>query len=425
VSPPPGVTGPAARTLYLRATFGVVVSRDEGATWQWICEQTLGFDGTWDPPLVVSKDAELFIGLSDGVRTTADGCVTTKIPSLDGELITDLTTDPSGSQIVALTSTPSKPSSVVWIDAKSRKVERHGAVTGVRLETVEVAPSNAARIYVTGVPIGAGPRAHLYTGKRGGELTELQPKLTADAQLLIAGIDPKNEKRFLLRALNADGSDVLVTNDGGKTFKSVLHLASSMFGFAKSDDGSTYWAGAGDPNDGVWRSTDRGETWHQMAKLRVYCLHARGADLFACSTPYRPDGFAAAVSHDGGKTFARLTGFDDIQGPVACAAGAASVCGARWPDVRASLIPKKPAAPDAGATPPAPDAASKDAGVEGSSRRTCGCGVVGAAESPRRGAVPGFLCLALLVAARRRRWIARKPGPSRGRTARHDVHPVA
>jgi hypothetical protein len=422
VSPPPGATGAAARTLYLRATFGVIVSRDGGTTWQWICEQTLGFDGTWDPPLVVSKDAELFIGLSDGIRTTVDGCATTKVAGLDGELITDLTTDPTGSQIVALTSTPSKPGGVVWIDAKSRKVERHGSVAGMRLETIEVAPSNPARIYVTGVPVGAGTRAHLYTAKRGGELTELQPKLAADAQLLIAGVDPKNEKRFLVRALNAGGSDVLVTNDGGKTFKSVLHLASSMFGFAKSDDGSTYWAGAGDPNDGVWRSTDRGETWQPMAKVRVYCLHARGPDLFACSTPYRPDGFAVAVSHDGGKSFARLTGFDDIQGPVACAADAGSVCGARWPDVRATLLPQKPAgaedagAPsDADAAAAAPDAGSRK--PEGAAR-ACGCRVVGAEDSvvhASRFPFWGTGFLALVLGARRRRWITRKPGSeSRG-----------
>jgi hypothetical protein len=429
VSPPPGVTGGAARTLYLRATFGVIVSRDGGTTWQWICEQTLGFDGTWDPPLVVGKDAELFIGLSDGIRTTTDGCVTTKIAGLDGELITDLTTDPTGAQIVALTATPSKPSGVVWIDAKSRKVERHGAVAGVRLETVEVAPSNPTRIYLTGVPVGAGTRAHLYTAKRGGELTELHPKLEADAQLLIAGIDPKNEKRFLIRALNAAGSDVLVTSDGGKTFKSVLHLASSMFGFAKSDDGSTYWAGAGDPNDGVWRSIDRGETWQPMAKVRVYCLHARGPDLFACSTPYRPDGFAVAVSHDGGKSFARLTGFDDIQGPVACAADAGSVCGARWPDVRATLVPQKPAAEAADAAADAPDASKASDAGDGKAQgtaRACGCKVVGAEDSALpapRWSFAGPVFLALVLAGRRRRWIAREPGPSRWRTAPTNVHP--
>ncbi len=432
VSPPLGVTGGAARTLYLRATFGVIVSRDGGTTWQWICEQTLGFDGTWDPPLVVGKEGELFIGLSDGIATTLDGCVTTKIAGLDGELITDLTTDPTGARIVALTATPSKPSGVVWIDAKSHKIERHGAVTGVRLETVEVAPSNPTRIYLTGVPIGAGTRAHLYTAKRGGELTELHPKLDADAQLLIAGIDPKNEKRFLVRALNAAGSDVLVTSDGGKSFKSVLHLASSMFGFAKSDDGSTYWAGAGDPNDGVWRSTDRGETWQPMAKVRVYCLHARGPDLFACSTPYRPEGFAVAVSRDGGQSFARLTGFDDIQGPVACAADAGSVCGARWPDVRATLIPQKPASdPADAATPPEALDASKaaDAGDgKGQASRACGCRVVGAEDSAapaRPRCAWGAVFLALVLVGRHRRWISRKPGPSRRRTAPASVHPRA
>jgi hypothetical protein len=38
--------GSGGKTIFLRATFGVLVSRDAGATWSWICEQAIGFSGT-------------------------------------------------------------------------------------------------------------------------------------------------------------------------------------------------------------------------------------------------------------------------------------------------------------------------------------------------------------------------------------------
>ncbi|MBA3780037.1 MAG: pseudouridine-5'-phosphate glycosidase [Chloroflexi bacterium] len=50
-------------TIFLRATFGILVSRDAGKTWQWICERALGYEGSWDPPIAVTRDGRLWVGL--------------------------------------------------------------------------------------------------------------------------------------------------------------------------------------------------------------------------------------------------------------------------------------------------------------------------------------------------------------------------
>ena len=68
LSPPGG----DPNLVVLRTTFGIVVSRDAGKSWSWICERALGFTGEWDPPLAVTKDGRIWVGLSDGLRSTAN-----------------------------------------------------------------------------------------------------------------------------------------------------------------------------------------------------------------------------------------------------------------------------------------------------------------------------------------------------------------
>src|SRR5262245_46688717 len=49
----PGTDG---KTVFLRTTFGVLVSRDRGEHWRWICERALGYGGQWDPAIAVTRD---------------------------------------------------------------------------------------------------------------------------------------------------------------------------------------------------------------------------------------------------------------------------------------------------------------------------------------------------------------------------------
>ncbi|MBL8611026.1 MAG: hypothetical protein JNL38_27030, partial [Myxococcales bacterium] len=58
--------GSDGTVLYLRATFGLLVSRDAGKTWRWVCEEAMGFSGTWDPPVAVTKGGRIWVGLEKG-----------------------------------------------------------------------------------------------------------------------------------------------------------------------------------------------------------------------------------------------------------------------------------------------------------------------------------------------------------------------
>jgi hypothetical protein len=422
ITTPPGDDA----TIFLRATFGVIVSHDAGKTWAWMCEQALGFSSTWDPPLAATKDGRLWVALTNGLRSTVDGCAIADTPSIQGELVADLTTDATGDHVFAVSSAPGKPAFVWRSDGVATgkgpaAFTRFGkGLSGFRFDTIEVAPSNPSRVYLTATPDGltATPdggrkRAHIFRSDDGGAtIRELPPTLPNDGRLFVAAVDPRDPDRVLVRQLSETGSDVLLSTDGGKTFVVALHMKAAMFGFTRAPDGSAYYAGSGDPTEGIWHSFDRGATWQPGAKTGVFCLHATASRLLVCSNPYMPGGYAIAESLDRGMTVKPLATFDDVRGPVACDAG--SPCDAPWPGTRALIATSAHtwetsyrAGIDGGVALDAEFASSMSAPVTApsSARRdnACGCAVAGAPARPRDALFASFaFTLAALALAGRR-----------------------
>jgi hypothetical protein len=423
------VPGGDGSTIFLRTTFGILVSRDAGGSWQWICERALGYDGSWDPPIAVTRDGRLWVGLERGLVSTLDGCQVDTAHELDGEQVKDLTVDPKGEILWALTGAPDK-AGAIW-----RRLPGTGTGTGtgtwqrmgtlpanINPMTLEVAPSKLSRIYVSGQPYGT-VRGWLWRSDDGGKtITGAANDLAHDGPFFIAAVDPKDPNRVLVRHLHTTGSTVLVTSDAGKTFKEVLSMDSAMFGFAKSTDGVTYYAGSGLAQDGIFRSGDRGEHFERVSNHGVLCLHDALHDalppgrLFVCENPTTLGGPAIGLSRDRGASVTTIATFGDVRGPVTCGGDAGTVldaggglCAAAWPETRIAVLPRGPrlvdAAADAGAaveTPPA-------------RRSTCGCAVVGIAEKPLDHAwlTTGLLPLVVWGRARGRRGSRRaQTGPS-------------
>lgn len=424
------VPGSDGKTLFMRATFGVLVSRDAGKTWRWICERALGYEGTWDPPVAVTRDGRLWVGLERGLVSTTDGCAVDTATDLAGETIKDLTTDLEGKVLWAVTGAPDKRAAI-WRRDAAGKWERMGLLPeGFNPSTIEVAPSRPSRVYVTGQPWQT-IRGWLLRSDDGGKTIAPdvggKNDLTADGPFFLAAVDPKDPNRALLRHLHTTGSDVLLTTDGGKTLKNVLSMKSAMFGFAKSADGLTYWAGSGLATDGIFRSTDRGEHFERVASHGVLCMHAApNGGLFICENTFSLDAKAIALSTDQGKTIEAIASFGDILGAQACGdagAGAvdagASLCEAAWPEMRALVLPREAGAPDPGAPDGGARRRRRDAGASaeagagdggaaddgGATRRSkCGCRVVGASPGPDHvWLTTGLFPLAAWARARSRR----------------------
>lgn len=414
------------QTLVLRATFGLLLSRDGGASWSWVCEQGLGFDGMWDPPVTVTPvlpgqpgGGRIFVGLEAGLRvipSVADPCRNDEVTALRGEQVVDLTEVPGAPAVLVATAGPGKPSHF-WRE-RSGTFERLGkGLDGVRVDTVEVAPSRPSRVYATGVLHAKGPKAHLFRSDDGGVTwSEPHPGLPRDGRLFISSVAPRDPARILVRQLHDDGSDVLLSTDGGDSFRVVLHTTGAMTGFARTQDGARIFAGSANAAEGLFVSRDGGETWAAGAKTPVLCLLATGRGLYLCSNPFVPGGYAVGRSTDEGATVAALSTFDAVGGAVACDGGLAVACGARWPEVKAVLAATAsamapPPPPSASPTPAAPPSALPAEAPP--PRSSCHC------TTPSRGpssASAAMVALAVITAfAWRRRGSEMVQRPSRRR----------
>src|SRR5579859_8093896 len=77
--------------MVLRATFGLAVSDDDGASFHYLCEDALGYPGSaFDPPIAILSDRSILVGLYNGARIISpDRCSFTPVPSLDLQFLTD------------------------------------------------------------------------------------------------------------------------------------------------------------------------------------------------------------------------------------------------------------------------------------------------------------------------------------------------
>nr|MBA3463453.1 hypothetical protein [Deltaproteobacteria bacterium] len=63
------------RSLYVRTTFGLIISHDDGCTFRWVCEKAIGYGGEFDPKYAIATDGTIFATTFTGLRVSRDnGC---------------------------------------------------------------------------------------------------------------------------------------------------------------------------------------------------------------------------------------------------------------------------------------------------------------------------------------------------------------
>src|SRR5262249_347167 len=55
-------------------SFGLLVSHDGGGTWTWMCEEAIGYGGTYDPDYELSLTGALFATTFMGMKVRRDEC---------------------------------------------------------------------------------------------------------------------------------------------------------------------------------------------------------------------------------------------------------------------------------------------------------------------------------------------------------------
>jgi len=269
--------------LWLRATYGLLTSGDHGKTWGWICEQAVGYSLGEDPVLTVAADGTVLAGATEGLFTTSNqGCTWSAVPQLDGYIVDDLTTETDAAHVYALANFVKSSGAyelTLWrSDDSGHSFSAHGAPLGTDLfgRTVDVAPSDPTRLYVTAVPAHSPRSAGTDAGRPGespdgatsGALLVSKDRgatwqryaiagTTLDDQPFIAAIHPSNPDVLFVRTRGPQTDEgfvesrLLYSDTAGATFREIFRASADMLGFALAEGGNRVLVGLGDARDAL------------------------------------------------------------------------------------------------------------------------------------------------------------------------------
>jgi len=329
-----------SENILLPVTFGVLSSTDGGTTFQWMCEDAVGYGGTYDPDYAFSPTGTRFATTFDGLKMTKDGgCHWTDVTGdLADAWVGEVEIGPNG-KVWAATSSGGAPNDVYVSDDDGANFTASNLFHDSGWwKSLRVAPSNADRIYVTGYLVATTPEAMLRRSDNGGETWSSLPvtdfAFGSQPQLMVEAVSPTNPDIVFARVLGAlapAGDAIYRSDDAGASWTKVLEMADVITAFLVRADGTTVIAGtigpcADDPADSnkgcVRISGDGGISWNRTTQEPKMACIAERADgvLLACGANWEPDDFALARSTDG-QTWTKTFRFSEMTGPVACDPG--------------------------------------------------------------------------------------------------------
>ncbi|HVV86801.1 MAG TPA: sialidase family protein [Kofleriaceae bacterium] len=324
--------------MALGATFGLLVTKDDGAHWTWTCESAVGFMGTFDPDYEYTAGGSIFATTFGGLTVTHDGCHWEHMPAPLGTLYVPVVAVGPDDVVYAAASDPAD-SRIFKSTDDGQSFTPLGAVgqAGDWWTSIEVAPSDAHRIYLAGFrAMGDNPRVRiLFRSTDGGESwTELpttQLVGTDNSDLQIAAISPLDPDRVFMRvtltgpALQETiylSEDAGAAPPAGPTWTKVIEVPDNIPGVVVRADGSV-WAAT--PFYGLKKSTDGGRTFSDVPGVTYEgrCLFERSDHvLFMCANDLPPDerSLTSSTTGEAGTWTPRLR-FADITAPIPCDQG--------------------------------------------------------------------------------------------------------
>ncbi len=347
------------RSLYVATTFGLLISRDDGCSFRWVCEQNLGYGGTFDPKYRIARDGTIFATTYTGLQVSRDGgcsfvTATAEAPPGDpgriaGSWIDAIDIAPTG-DVWAATANSGSPNDVYRSTDNGATFTPSGlASPTIWWKSLAVAPSRAARIYATGYQVSGTlpdggpipPTTHLEISDDTGAHWQDSPltgvQFGAMPLVYVLAVDPANPDVVLLASSLASasaGDRLYRSSDGGMTWTDVLDTPSPILDLAFEQDGSAMVATL---NAAAFRSVDRGASFQPLTGApQLACVGQRGdGAVFGCGANWEPDFKAIARAGDSA-TWGKVFRFVELAGPVDCPAGTAQhdLCSGLWPAVQ-------------------------------------------------------------------------------------------
>jgi hypothetical protein len=342
-----------AQSIYVRTTFGLLISHDDGCSFRWVCERAIGYGGEFDPKYAVAADGTIFATTFTGLRVSRDGgCTWSYAPILPNNTevwVDAIDIGPNGDVWIA-TAESAAPNNVYRSTDVGATFAARGMLSPtVWWKSVKVAPSNADIVYVAGYQVAPSPTARLYRSDNAGGAWTERPlfgeqrdpptmRFGSTPIVLVAAVDPKDPNIVFLTSLEANppkGDRLYRSADGGVTFTQVLATTDKIRDVFYAADGTIYVATLG---NGGFHSTDRGVTFPPLASPpQLGCMNQRSADgaIIGCGANWEPDFKAVARTTDAAK-WDKVFRFVELAGPLQCPAGSTSaeMCEPNWPSLR-------------------------------------------------------------------------------------------
>lgn len=355
----------APHRIYVGANFGLLLSEDDGATWRYACE----------PWVVTGSNAALSYASVMFYQLTADGAlIATSLQvtrssdlactwpaatgAVAGQTIADVFPDPNDKDFVLAIVVVAGPPASSYIVAShdggktfdsTRLYETADLLTGV-----EIARATPGLVYATSTSVSGGTAKFLQSTSSGAagtwtatDLANLSPA----TEPRILTVDPVDANKVYLRILGGTTDEIRLTEDGGKTFKTILPpITGRLSAFLRAGDGTLY-AGTRSGQLYVQPAGATGFTSHAAPHFRCLGQRPGSARIYAC-TDLVVDGYSIASSDDGGATFQKVMSFTEILGPLTCDPVRTN-CTAHWNRIQGVLgIPPDAGQADAGGGPP-------------------------------------------------------------------------
>lgn len=330
-----------AKTLYARTTFGLLATRDGGVSWRWICERAIGMSEADEPTFVVTPKGTIAGATRAGIAVSRDGgCSFSFAGGRDTHPLAYLSMRADG-EIVGVSAPKEGGPRGSRLVVSSDDAQTFGVLAGpsdpaVEVERVEVAPSDRARLYLTGARGSSDARVAAFFVSYDAAMSWVERKLEialGGTGSIAATVDPTNADRVFVRTAGLGRDRLVVTADAGKTWRPIFESEVLVQALTLSGDGKRVFVGT---NDGISTSPTDAFAFVKAAPARVECLNVTGNLLWACGGP--KDSFIS-TSRNGGKSFDTKLKVDDIQGPLECPAESAvsKECSAAWPELRRKL----------------------------------------------------------------------------------------
>ncbi len=374
--------------IAVQVTYGFIRTRDAGASWTWTCEEAAGYGGVLDPAIALLQGGVLIAGVFDGlVVASPDGCDLGLVGGdLAARFFKDVSTSKSDPTRAVAVSTNGLGGNLfdtlLWrtTDVAATWTQVGAALPSNFLAlTVDVAPSNEQRIYMSGFVIVASDQYEgaLARSSDGGQTWELVTIPGSDnaSGPFIGAVDPADPDTVYVR-LASDLGVLMVTHDAGDTWQTVFDATGPLLGFALSPDGARVLVGT--ETDGIHGADAADLSFSPVSPLGVRCLTWAGDVVYACAKE-AVAGFTIGKSTDFGATFTALHNLSCLGGPdPACPAGSTitETCPSRWAAQKQLLATDQCAGGTTSSTGAGAGGGSGD-GDDG-----CGCAVASEETSP-------------------------------------------